>query len=84
MKVEVYTQDGTKKSNKIDLDDNIFAIQPNDHAIYLDVKHGHLVLYQKQNLLILFSYLYPFLKYLKQLVSFSIILYSIGTLNHYI
>lgn len=38
MKVDVYTQDGTKKSNKIELDDSIFAIQPNDHAIWLDVR----------------------------------------------
>lgn len=38
MKVDVYTQDGTKKSNKIDLNDSIFAIQPNDHAIWLDVR----------------------------------------------
>ena len=38
MKVDVYTQDGSKKSNKIDLNDSIFAIQPNDHAIWLDVR----------------------------------------------
>ena len=30
--------DGSKSGDKIDLSDSIFAIEPNDHAIYLDVK----------------------------------------------
>jgi large subunit ribosomal protein L4 len=38
MKVDVYKQDGSKKNNKVELDDRIFAIQPNDHAIWLDVR----------------------------------------------
>ena len=38
MKVDVYKQDGSKTNTKIDLDDKIFAIEPNDHAIWLDIK----------------------------------------------
>ena len=38
MKVEVYTQSGTKKSTKADLNDKIFAVEPNDHAIWLDIR----------------------------------------------
>ncbi|HTX88510.1 MAG TPA: 50S ribosomal protein L4 [Bacteroidales bacterium] len=38
MEVEVYSVKGTKTSRKVKLDDAIFGIEPNDHAIYLDVK----------------------------------------------
>lgn len=37
MKVDVYNLEG-KKTSKADLSDDVFAIEPNDHAIYLDVK----------------------------------------------
>jgi large subunit ribosomal protein L4 len=39
MELAVYNIDGTKTSKTIDLNENIFGIEPNDHAIYLDVKH---------------------------------------------
>lgn len=38
MEVTVYNIKGTETANKVVLDDSIFAIEPNDHAIYLDVK----------------------------------------------
>lgn len=38
MELEVYKIDGSKTSRKVTLDDAIFGIEPNDHAIYLDVK----------------------------------------------
>jgi large subunit ribosomal protein L4 len=38
MEVVVYTVSGAKTDRKIKLDDAIFCIEPNDHAIYLDVK----------------------------------------------
>jgi len=38
MEVEVYTIQGGKTDRKIVLDDAVFGIEPNDHAIYLDVK----------------------------------------------
>jgi large subunit ribosomal protein L4 len=38
MKVDIYTQSGAKKSTKAELDDKIFAVEPNDHAIWLDVR----------------------------------------------
>jgi len=38
MEVAVYSIKGTETSRKISLDDSIFGIEPNDHAIYLDVK----------------------------------------------
>ena len=38
MEVAVYNIKGTETANKVVLDDAIFAIEPNDHAIYLDVK----------------------------------------------
>lgn len=37
MKVDVFSIEG-KKTGSIDLNDSIFNIEPNDHAIYLDVK----------------------------------------------
>ena len=38
MKIEVYNIKGEKTEKKADLDKSIFQIEPNDHAIYLDVK----------------------------------------------
>jgi large subunit ribosomal protein L4 len=38
MEVKVLKQDGTETSRSIELKDEIFNIQPNDHAIWLDVK----------------------------------------------
>ncbi len=38
MELEVYNIKGAKTSRKVTLDDTIFGIEPNDHAIYLDVK----------------------------------------------
>ena len=38
MEVTVYKVSGEQTSRKIKLDDAIFGIEPNDHAIYLDVK----------------------------------------------
>jgi len=38
MKVIVYQNSGKKTKKKVELIDEIFAIEPNDHAIYLDVK----------------------------------------------
>lgn len=37
MKVDVFSIEG-KKTGSIELNDSIFNIEPNDHAIYLDVK----------------------------------------------
>lgn len=37
MKLDVYKIDGTKSGETIDLADEIFGIEPNDHAIYLSV-----------------------------------------------
>ena len=38
MKVDINKISGKTSGKKITLSDNIFAIKPNDHAIYLDVK----------------------------------------------
>ena len=38
MKLAIHNIKGKETSKKIDLDKNIFGIEPNDHAIYLDVK----------------------------------------------
>lgn len=38
MELEIYNISGQKTAKKVKLDDDIFAIEPNDHAIYLDVK----------------------------------------------
>ena len=38
MKVTVYKNSGKKTTKTVDLADEVFAIEPNDHAIYLDVK----------------------------------------------
>ena len=38
MEIAVYNIAGEQTSKKVKLNDEIFAIEPNDHAIYLDVK----------------------------------------------
>ena len=38
MEIKVYNINGSETGRTINLEDSIFAIQPNDHAIYLDVK----------------------------------------------
>lgn len=38
MELKVYNINGSETGRTISLDDSIFAIQPNDHAIYLDCK----------------------------------------------
>ncbi len=39
MQVEIVNISGKKTTKKVDLTDVIFGIEPNDHSIYLDVKH---------------------------------------------
>jgi large subunit ribosomal protein L4 len=39
MQVEILNISGKKTTKKVDLTDSIFGIEPNDHSIYLDVKH---------------------------------------------
>lgn len=38
MELAVYKTDGSKTSKMVTLNQDVFAIEPNDHAIYLDVK----------------------------------------------
>lgn len=38
MKVNIYDTAGTLTSNTVTLSDDVFGIEPNNHAIYLDVK----------------------------------------------
>ncbi len=38
MELSVYKIDGKESGKKIVLDDTVFGLEPNDHAIYLDVK----------------------------------------------
>ena len=38
MELKVYNINGSETGRTVVLDDSIFAIEPNDHAIYLDVK----------------------------------------------
>lgn len=38
MELAVYKTDGSKTSKMVTLSQDVFAIEPNDHAIYLDVK----------------------------------------------
>jgi large subunit ribosomal protein L4 len=38
MELAVFNSEGNKTSKKVTLDDSVFGIEPNDHAIYLDVK----------------------------------------------
>ena len=38
MEVKVLNRNGQETGRTVTLSDSIFAIEPNDHAIYLDVK----------------------------------------------
>lgn len=38
MKLDVYNKSGVKTAKTVELDASVFGIEPNDHAIYLDVK----------------------------------------------
>lgn len=38
MEIAVYNAEGKSTGNKVTLDEKVFGIEPNDHAIYLDVK----------------------------------------------
>ncbi|MCB0794011.1 MAG: 50S ribosomal protein L4 [Flavobacteriales bacterium] len=38
MELEIYSKDGKSTGKKAKLNDAVFAIEPNDHAIWLDVK----------------------------------------------
>jgi large subunit ribosomal protein L4 len=38
MEIAVFSKTGTETGRKVELMDEIFSIEPNDHAIYLDVK----------------------------------------------
>ena len=38
MKLEVYKTDGSKSGKKVELSDAIFAVEPNNHVMYLSVK----------------------------------------------
>ena len=38
MKLTVYTRDGAPAGREVELDEAIFGIEPNDHAIWLDVR----------------------------------------------
>lgn len=38
MKVSIYNKSGEETGKQIELNDSIFAVEPNDHAIYLDCK----------------------------------------------
>ena len=37
MKLDVLKIDGTPSGKSVELDQNVFGIEPNDHAVYLDV-----------------------------------------------
>ena len=38
MKIDVYNKKGKKLSRKVDLDKNIFEVEPNEHCLYLTIK----------------------------------------------
>lgn len=38
MELNVYNKEGKETGNKVTLNDAVFGIKPNDHAIYLDIK----------------------------------------------
>lgn len=38
MKVKIYKQDGSDSGNEVELSDDIFAVEPNEHLIYEDVR----------------------------------------------
>ena len=38
MELTVYKTSGEETAKKVVLEDTVFGVEPNDHAIYLDVK----------------------------------------------
>jgi large subunit ribosomal protein L4 len=38
MEVKVLDKNGKETGRKVQLSDSVFAIEPNNHAVYLDVK----------------------------------------------
>ena len=38
MELEVYNKEGKATAKKVNLVESVFGVEPNDHAIYLDVK----------------------------------------------
>jgi large subunit ribosomal protein L4 len=38
MKVDILNEAGKKTGKKIELDEKVFAIEPHDHAIWLDIR----------------------------------------------
>jgi len=38
MKLTVYTREGAEAGREVELDDAVFGLEPNDHAIWLDVR----------------------------------------------
>ncbi len=38
MKVKIYKQDGSASKKSVTLDEKVFGVEPNDHAIWLDVR----------------------------------------------
>ena len=38
MKVDIYNQKGKKLTTKIELNDKVFSVKPNDHTVYLAIK----------------------------------------------
>ena len=38
MKIDIYNQKGNKLSNKVDLNKDVFGIDPNEHCVYLCIK----------------------------------------------
>ena len=38
MKIDVYNQKGSKLSSKVDLNEDVFGVEPNEHSVYLAVK----------------------------------------------
>ena len=38
MELEIYKKDGKKSGSKVKLPENVFGVEPNQHAVYLAVK----------------------------------------------
>ena len=38
MKVDLYSKKGKKLASKIELNDKVFSIKPNEHSVYLAIK----------------------------------------------
>ncbi len=55
MELSVYNINGEDTGRKVTLNDSIFGIEPNDHAIYLDVKQ-YMAALRKASALVLLSH----------------------------